>query len=89
MGKITVEVKINTFGNMVYSLNHPNAYFYLPSIFKNKCIFPIQILWKQSVNICIFVVKYLTLLKTIETNTKIQSMQNCTYIYILKNATIS
>ena len=56
----------------------------------------IQILWKQSVNpkyvfvcICIFVVKYLTLLKTIETNTKIQSMQNCTHIYILKNATIS
>ena len=25
MGKITVEVKINTFGNMLYSLNHPNA----------------------------------------------------------------
>ena len=25
MGKITVEVKINTFGNMLYSLNHPNV----------------------------------------------------------------
>ena len=24
MGKITIEVKINTFGNMLYSLNHPN-----------------------------------------------------------------
>ena len=24
MGKITVEVKINTFGTMLYSLNHPN-----------------------------------------------------------------
>ena len=23
MGKITVEVKINTFGTMLYSLNHP------------------------------------------------------------------
>ena len=23
MGKITIEVKINTFGNMLYSLNHP------------------------------------------------------------------
>ena len=23
MGKITVEVKINTFGNILYSLNHP------------------------------------------------------------------
>ena len=34
--------------------------------------------------ICIFVVKYLTLLKTIETNTKIQSMQSCTHIYILR-----
>ena len=25
MGKITVEVKINTFGTMLYSLNHPNV----------------------------------------------------------------
>ena len=25
MGKITVEVKINTFGTMLYSLNHPNT----------------------------------------------------------------
>ena len=25
MGKITVEVKINTFGTMLYSLNHPNS----------------------------------------------------------------
>ena len=24
MGKITIEVKINTFGTMLYSLNHPN-----------------------------------------------------------------
>ena len=24
MGKITVEVKINTFGTMLYSLNHPS-----------------------------------------------------------------
>ena len=23
MGKITIEVKINTFGNMLYSLNYP------------------------------------------------------------------
>ena len=27
MGKITIEVKINTFGNMLYSLNHPNGIF--------------------------------------------------------------
>ena len=26
MGKITIEVKINTFGTMLYSLNHPNIY---------------------------------------------------------------
>ena len=26
MGKITVEVKINTFGTMLYSLNHPSIY---------------------------------------------------------------
>ena len=26
MGKITVEVKINTFGTMLYSLNHPNLF---------------------------------------------------------------
>ena len=25
MGKITVEVKINTFGTMLYSLNHPSS----------------------------------------------------------------
>ena len=25
MGKITIEVKINTFGNMLYSLNHPTG----------------------------------------------------------------
>ena len=24
MGKITIEVKINTFGTMLYSLNHPS-----------------------------------------------------------------
>ena len=24
MGKITIELKINTFGTMLYSLNHPN-----------------------------------------------------------------
>ena len=24
MGKITIEVKINTFGNMLYGLNHPS-----------------------------------------------------------------
>ena len=28
MGKITVEVKINTFGTMLYSLNHPNGYLH-------------------------------------------------------------
>ena len=27
MGKITIEVKINTFGTMLYSLNHPNKDF--------------------------------------------------------------
>ena len=26
MGKITVEVKINTFGTMLYSLNHPKFF---------------------------------------------------------------
>ena len=26
MGKITVVVKINTFGNMLYSLNHPSIF---------------------------------------------------------------
>ena len=33
MGKITIEVKINTFGNMLYSLNHPSVrnstYYYI------------------------------------------------------------
>ena len=32
MGKITVEVKINTFGTMLYSLNHPTATFFLANI---------------------------------------------------------
>ena len=32
MGKITVEVKINTFGNMLYSLNHPNIYIFMPHL---------------------------------------------------------
>ena len=26
MGKITIEVKINTFGTMLYSLNHPSLH---------------------------------------------------------------
>ena len=31
MGKITIEVKINTFGNMLYGLNHPTVYSrYIP-----------------------------------------------------------
>ena len=28
MRKITIEVKINTFGNMLYSLNHPTVKHY-------------------------------------------------------------
>ena len=40
MGKITIEVKINTFGNMLYSLNHPNVHarhYYLNS--KNEIMY--------------------------------------------------
>ena len=38
MGKITVEVKINTFGTMLYSLNHPNMIFTKPEEKKlGKC----------------------------------------------------
>ena len=32
MGKITIEVKINTFGTMLYSLNHPKTTVSLQSI---------------------------------------------------------
>ena len=35
MGKITIEVKINTFGNMLYSLNHPNGGLH-PAAVRNK-----------------------------------------------------
>ena len=39
MGKITVEVKINTFGNMLYSLNHPNVDTLIDMAVSNKMIY--------------------------------------------------
>ena len=48
MGKITVEVKINTFGTMLYSLNHPNLSWKINDFFYIKYDSSDSAVWTQS-----------------------------------------